>query len=391
MPTYRQLAVMFATALALPHNGVAQGNVDRGGFVVCLGDDTLAVERYTRSATSLESEIVVKVPASRRVNYIAGLDTLGAVRSFTVTMYPLVRGPRAAEPSRGSLWFRGDTAELTLAVGDTIRTLKIPARPGSVPLAGFSHALVEQAILHARHIGRDSFAFDWVGVGAPKAYPTFVSRHADGLVMVGFFDAPALATVDPDGRMLALDGRATTAKVEVHRVTDPDLEHFARSFADAEKAQGPAGMLSPRDTAFGVIEGTHVMVDYGSPRKRGRVVFGQVVPWHRVWRTGANGATELFTDGELVGDGWTIPPGRYSLWSIPTPTGGTLIVNRRTGQWGTQYDPDHDLARIPLVRESLTAPQEPFTIAIEPTSEGGAIRLSWDTTSFVAPFRIAGR
>jgi DUF2911 family protein len=389
MPAQLQFAVALAAVATFPTLGVAQGNVDRGGFVVCLGDDTLAAERYTRSATTLESEIILRFPATRRVTYTAGLNTRGEVRSFSLAMDPVVPGPLAAKPSRGTLWFRGDTAEVSLNLDDSTRTLKVAARPGSMPLTAFSHALVEQAILQARRTGKDSVEFDWVGVGAPKAYPAYVTRRKDGSVLVGFFNAPAVARVDHQGRILAFDSRATTAKVEVERVKAPDLERFARSFSAAEAAWGPAGPLSPRDTVRAQIGQARLMVDYGRPRKRGRVIFGQVVPWNQVWRTGANAATQFSTDAALTVGGHTIPAGQYTLWSVPAASGATLIINRQTGQWGTEYDPDQDLARLGLTRETLLEPVEQFTIAIEPAEAGGVLRLSWDTTTYLLPFAIA--
>jgi hypothetical protein len=358
------------------------------GFVVCLGEDTLAVERYSRSATTLESEIVLRVPAARRVTYTAALDPAGDVQSIDLVVTPLLAHAQPPRVSRGRLRFRGDTAEVQLTLGDTTLVLKVPARPGSMPLAAFSHALVEQAILRASHLGLDSVAFDWVGVGAPVAYPTYVTRRQDGAVVVGFFDAPAVATVDSTGRMLTLDGSATTAKVEVRRVQAPDLDHFARTFAAAEAAHGPVGQLSPRDTAWGEIGPARMMVDYGRPSRRGRVVFGQVVPWGRVWRTGANEATQFTTDSPLVIGGERIPAGTYSLWTVPRPDGATLILNRRTGQWGTHYERGLDLARVEMARESLADPVEQFTIAIEPSGDGGVLRLSWESTSYLVPLSV---
>jgi hypothetical protein len=359
------------------------------GFVVCLGDDTLAVERYSRSATTLESEIVLRAPAARRVTYTAALDSLGDVSSMDLIVTPLLEHPRSARLSRGRLRFRGDTADVQLTLGDSTRVLKVPARRGSIPLAAFSHALVEQAILRAARLGLDSVAFDWVGIGAPVAYPTYLSRREDGSIVIGFFDAPAVATMDTSGRMLTLDGTATTAKVEVRRVEAPDLEHFARAFAAAEAAHGPVGQLSPRDTAWGTIGNARLMVDYGRPRRRGRVVFGHVVPWGRVWRTGANEATQFTTDTPLVIGGRGIPAGRYSLWTLPRPDGATLIVNRRTGQWGTHYERALDLARVEMARETLAEPLDQFTIAIEATRDGGVLRMSWDSTSYLVPVSTA--
>jgi hypothetical protein len=362
---------------------VAQREPQDEGFVVCLGEDTLAVERYRRSATTLESEIVLRAPAARRVTYTAALDPEGDVRSLELVMTPLRSGAASAHPSRGLVTFSGDTAVVLLTLGDSTRLLKVPARPGSVPLAAFSHALVEQAILRSSRLGRDSVAFDWVGVGAPVSYPAYVTRRKDGVVAVGFFDAPALATVDSSGRMLALDGSATTAKVDVQRVSAPDLERFARTFAAAEAEHGPLGQLSPRDSAWADLGGARVRVDYGRPSKRGRVVFGQLVPWERVWRTGANAATQFSTDAPLTIGGHTIPAGTYSLWTIPREDGATLIVNARTGQWGTHYERTLDVARIEMTRTDLAKPVERFTIAIEPTGADGVLRLSWDRTSYV--------
>ena len=359
------------------------------GFVVCLGDDTLAVERYSRSATTLESEIVLRAPAARRVTYTAALDSIGDVSSMDLVVTPLLEHSRSERLSRGRLRFRGDTADVQLTLGDSTRVLKVPARRGSMPLAAFSHALVEQAILRAARLGLDSVAFDWVGMGAPVAYPTYLSRREDGSIVIGFFDAPALATMDASGRMLTLDGTATTAKVEVRRVQAPDLEHFARAFAAAEAAHGPVGQLSPRDTAWGRIGNARLMVDYGRPSRRGRVVFGHVVPWGRVWRTGANEATQFTTDTPLVIGGRGIPAGTYSLWTLPRPDGATLIVNRRTGQWGTRYERGLDLARIEMARETLAEPLDRFTIAIEATRDGGVLRMSWDSTSYLVPVSIA--
>ena len=376
--------------LVLSHASVAYAQREHEeGFVVCLGEDTLAVERYTRSATTLASEIVLRAPAARRVTYTAALDPAGDVMSMDLIVTPLLEDSRPPRVSRGLLRFRGDTAVVRLTLGDSTRMLKVPARPGSMPLAAFSHALVEQAILRASRLGLDSVAFDWVGVGAPVAYPAYVSRRKDGAVVVGFFDAPAVATMDSTGRMLTLDGTATTAKVEVRRVQAPDLEHFARTFASAEAAHGPVGQLSPRDTARGEIGHARLLVDYGRPSRRGRVVFGQVVPWGRVWRTGANEATQLTTDTPLVLGGERIPAGTYSLWTVPRPDGATLIVNRRTGQWGTHYERTLDLAHIEMARETLAQPVEQFTIAIEPSADGGVLRLSWESTSYLVPVSVA--
>jgi hypothetical protein len=284
--------------------------------------------------------------------------------------------------------FDGDTADVTLTLSDSTRRLRIPARPGAVPLAAFSHALIEQAILQARRSGRDSIAFDWVGLGAAAASPSYVVVCAPDSVRVAFFGDPGYAKLDRGGRILRLDGRETTVKVEVERLPAVDLERHAEAFAAQQAVAGPLGPLSPRDTTRAVIQGAALQVDYGRPRKRGREIFGGVVPWNRIWRLGANAATQLSTSEDLEIDGRRIPAGTYSLYLLPTPSGATLIVNRQTGQWGTSYDPAHDLAHLPATAEHGGIPADQFTIAVEPEAEGGVLRMTWDTTSYRVLFTV---
>jgi hypothetical protein len=123
---------------------------------------------------------------------------------------------------------------------------------------------------------------------------------------------------------------------------------------------------------------------------RGRRIMGGLVPFGRVWRTGANAATTLVTEADLTIGGASVPRGTYTLYTIPTATGWTLIVNRQTGQWGTQYDPSRDLVRIPMQTTTLRAPVEQFTIALERGRAGAdTLALTWENTRASVPFRMA--
>jgi hypothetical protein len=143
--------------------------------------------------------------------------------------------------------------------------------------------------------------------------------------------------------------------------------------------------LSVRDTARATVGGGEVWVDYGRPMKRGREIFGNVVPWNSVWRTGANAATQLNTSIDLVIGGASVPAGKYTLWTLPTPTGWKLIINKQTGQWGTVYDPAQDLVRVDAKVEALPAPVEQLVVAFEPTTAATAITFTWDKTRVSVP------
>lgn len=122
-----------------------------------------------------------------------------------------------------------------------------------------------------------------------------------------------------------------------------------------------------------------VSIDYGAPALRGRSL-ASLAPAGKVWRLGANSSTTLKTDAELTFGRAVIPAGTYSLFAEPGAKGWTLIVNKQSGQWGTQYDPQQDLARIPLTVRTLSAPVESFTMWLVPAGAGaarGKLVLAW--------------
>jgi hypothetical protein len=207
-------------------------------------------------------------------------------------------------------------------------------------------------------------------------------------VAIDYFGAPFYARVDRAGRLLGLDGSRTTNKLLITRVPDLDLAAAVEPYLARERGGRTAGQLSPRDTARASIAGAEVLVDYSRPSKRGREIYGGIVPWGQVWRTGANTATHLETRADLrVGDR-VIPAGRYTLWTLPTPGGVTLIVNRQVGQWGTNYDAAQDLLRLDLKVEPLPGTVEQFTIAVLDLGGAGELRFEWDRTRWILPFTI---
>jgi hypothetical protein len=163
------------------------------------------------------------------------------------------------------------------------------------------------------------------------------------------------------------------------------------AIASPAAAQQTGQQLSPRDTVrFELEGGRRVYVDYGRPSMRGRRIVGELVPYGRVWRTGANAATTLVTEADLrIGDA-LVPRGTYTLYTLPTARGWTLIVNRQTGQWGTQYDASRDLVRIPLRGTALPRPVEKFTIALErgTARNAGTLAMAWENTRLTVPFRV---
>ena len=133
---------------------------------------------------------------------------------------------------------------------------------------------------------------------------------------------------------------------------------------------------SPHETVSATVDGAKVSITYGRPYTRGRKIVGGLVPFGRVWRTGADESTTLVTDAPLVIGGASVPAGKVSLYTLPSPQGWKLIINKQTGQWGTEYNEAQDLARVDMATRTLASPIDQFTIKIE----GGQIKLAWELT-----------
>jgi hypothetical protein len=140
-------------------------------------------------------------------------------------------------------------------------------------------------------------------------------------------------------------------------------------------------MLSPRKSAEITLAGKKISVDYGAPSVRGRKIFGTLVPYNQVWRFGANEATHLKTEADLMFGSVSVPKGTYTLYAWPSENGLKLIINKQTGQWGTQYDQGQDLARIDMKVEKTKAPVEQMVISLAQAGKGGVLKMDWENTS----------
>lgn len=384
----RSLALaVLASAVLVP--SVLHAQIpERGGFIVRLGVDTVAVERFSRTPTQLEGDVVSRSPRTAIVHYVATLGPTGRITRYEAATYAGAQGMAGPAVMNTVVTIAGDTAVVQLHRAGRDTTLKLAVRPGAVPMPPLTFAFYEQMIRQARREKRDTMMVDMVFPGAPRASQTTLRMRGDSAI-IDLFGLPAMARLDNIGRVLNLDGRQTTDKVLVDRVANVNADSLARVFGAREAAAGAMGQLSPRDTAHAMIGNAMVMVDYGRPHQRGRKIFGDVVPYGQVWRTGANAATQLITDHTLMIGGTAVPAGTYTLWTLPSASGAQLIINKQHGQWGTDYDPKQDLVRLPLTQSALATPVEQFTIALDPSgTTGGTLRLQWEGTEYSIPFTI---
>ncbi len=151
------------------------------------------------------------------------------------------------------------------------------------------------------------------------------------------------------------------------------------AISSAQDKSKPAS--PPEQTQCKFSDGKTITVDYSSPRAKGRKIFGELVPYGQVWRTGANDATTFVTTAEVSVDGRDVPAGNYTIFTVPEQNKWTLIVNKKTGEWGIPYKYESDeLAKIPMSVSKTSGPVENFTIRFDQGGDTCTLNMSWEET-----------
>jgi len=142
----------------------------------------------------------------------------------------------------------------------------------------------------------------------------------------------------------------------------------------------------PASAACKFSDGKTIKIDYSSPRAKGRKIFGDasekaLVPYGQIWRTGANDATTFVTDTNVTVGGKAVPAGSYTIFTVPKAEAWSLVISKKTGEWGTDYPGEkEDLVRAPMTVSKTSAPVENFTIAFDQAGSKCTLRTEWENT-----------
>jgi Protein of unknown function (DUF2911) len=374
------------------------------GFVTTLGNDTVAVERIARSPTTLVTDGVDHWPFVRRRHTEFDLSQDGTIRHMVME----VRTPNGRTPAERGRRVTADVSHdrVTISVRDSGGTRDTSFATGgaiTVPHVSMMYSVIELEIAAALRRAAATGLPTGDSVMFRQFYPDrdvgpsfvlhrgWVIPRAGGKVELrhNWLSGTGDVTTDSAGRMLSYSGMRSTYKVAVTRTpTPPDVDAIEARLAAAERSTG-LQQTSVRDTARGTIGSASFSVAYGHPPARGRVLLGNVIDYDHVWRTGANAATQFTTSAPITLAGLAVPAGTYTLWTVPHAHGVELIVNRQTGQWGTEYSRSQDLGKAPMQADSASTPVEKFTISIEPKdARHGALTLAWGTFRWTAPIVV---
>jgi hypothetical protein len=388
-----------ALAAILCGIAVAGGPLDaqatqRLRFVTRLGQDTIAVEQFDRTATSVIGDVVFRAPRTRIVHYeIVTTPTRQLISALLTSSAPQSAGTKSITDFT-RVTAHEDSLSIERTRGDSVTRWAVPVRGPMIPwFSAQSVALWELVLRAAAPKQGDSVEVTGFRLTPGKPLRVYASRFQRDSVRVDYesFDIATHLGLDSNGHVTGLDGTPSTIKIRAVPVAELDLPGIAEQFGREDAAGRSFGVSSPRDTARATVGGAVLSIDYGRPSRRGRDVWGALLTPNEIWRLGANAATTLSTSQALkLGGTVDLPAGSYTIWLIPGTSTGTFIVNSETGQWGTQYKAAKDVARFPIHFETIAAatPEQFTARVVADSGDEGKLLFEWDGRRYVVPFRV---
>lgn len=361
---------------------------NNAGYVTLLGNDTLAVEKFEKTDNSVSAKVVLRSPRTSLKSYELSLTDNGGIEEMTITGFDLESGFDSEGVLERSYKRNGDSLEVSVLTNDgSYRIIKSGYEEGILPFIEMVHWPFEIAFNNAMETTADSI--DQRLLTGSRA-STFIVAKIDSDSMTIRHPSRGVmgVNVDKNGNIIELDASQTTRKLTVKRKNDIEINSIAKRFAASDKQGNPFGSLSGAIEEEFTIGNAVVNVSYGSPQRRGRHLFGGIVPFGERWRTGANRATHFKTSSDLKIGSLDIPAGEYTLFTIPEKEGGVLIINKQTGQNGQTYDQERDLGRVPMTVSKKEDSTEGFTILVEEEGSGGVLKLVWGNTVYSVKFEI---
>jgi hypothetical protein len=373
-------------ALALPIGLNAQTRV----FIMKLGSDTVGLERVVKTGNKIEGVVVRHIPANSVLKYSLVLAKDGHVESYEQGSYRADGTPNPANPTTGvaavglKMSFVGDTVIREVPTNGQPAIRRSPAPKGTLPAIAGSWFAYELQVEAARKSGKAYVMSLAANATAPVSPDIRIVTHDSAeIVNQGFRIG---IKTDKRGMLEHGDGSLTTQKLDVTLTKDVDVAPIASAWA-AAGAAGPAAPTNTPDSVIATIGNAHVRILYSRPARRGRELWGKLVPFDTTWRLGADYATQLKTDADLNIGGTKVAAGTYTLWLLPSQGQSFLLVNtklldpRDTTRrlWGTEWDPAYDIARIEVQKHmNLPADEERFHISID----NGMIMMHWGNSGY---------
>lgn len=356
-------------------------------FITKLGKDTLAVENFNQTGNQFTADVVVRSPKTVLTRYIGNVTENGGLSELKEFRFDASTGFEEEGNLFRTFKTTGDSIKITTNIYGESRFSTIDYEDDFIPFIEYVHWPYELALLKSNNNVSDTVV---VPMLAGRRTLDFIITDVDGATKTikhPFRGEMSVSLTEKKG-LLTLDASKTTRKLLVERTKTANIASIARKFVQDEKQGKVFGALSAAIIENFEIKGISFTLNYGSPFKRGRNIFGGIVKYGERWRTGANRATHIKFDKDIKIGNVEAPAGEYTLFSIPEEDGGMLIVNKQTGQNGRSYNEELDLGRIPLQRKELSESVEKFTITVTENENGAKLTLEWGNTQYYCHIQL---
>ena len=360
----------------------SQKNKSDKGILYCtLGNDTTLIQSFELSNNTFKTTFILFTGAITKCEATGTLDANGDLLQVTSSNYKITDAGNWELTTTGVNNFTGDSSVYiaTNPKGEIVTRHSFPGIgivANGMDIASFFN-FAYMGFYAPANAGDTLFHRQLSFNGVRKFAMT---RKSKTELRIGSTLTGNLSLmVDKKNRLQKIEGVGSSlnirATIERKNINTAVLDEIAKR----RNSAGAATVKTLRDTARVTLNNNIIEVDYWRPHKRGREIFGNVVPWNRAWRTGANNATQLRFSNEIIIGGNKLPAGKYGIWSYPTENKWELIINKNANAWGTDYDPAADIFRVPLTVEKLTAPVEVLTISFIKKEEKKAVMvIEWD-------------
>ncbi len=376
---FRAIAVLaFASPLAVS----AQTRV----FLVKLGSDTIGLEKVVRNGNRVDGVIARHFPTNTMLKYSVTLAKDGHIESYEQGAFRADGTPQPGNPQTGAaatglkMIFTGDSVvrEMSVKGAPDIRHTMVPK--GTLPAIPGSWFANELQVAAAKKDGK-AWVIGFTANATTATSPDIRMTGNDSAEIVNQGFRVGIKT-DKAGHIVHGDQSLTTQKYDVTLTKDVDVVALEAAWGAKDVAGAVAAPTNTPDSVIATVGNAHVKILYSRPARRGRELWGKLVPFDTTWRLGADYATQLTTDADLNIGGTKIAAGVYTLWLLPSQGPSYLLVNTMLQDprdptrrlWGTEWDPANDIAKIQVQKHmNLPTEEERFHIFID----NGMLMMHW--------------
>lgn len=355
-------------------------------FIAKMGDDTVIVETYNMLPNHLFGKAYRRYPEDEIGVFHFHFYPDGSIKNYTVTYMKPDSSFVTSSGGVEGVSFANDTCTYFGSwPGEEGEYINKYALKHIDFIGGWTPflSLIEWNCMRLKKSGGESLPLNLINDYIGTREVAVFMGNKDTMIFGGPFLEYTKLKVSPEGRILAYDGTSTPWNFIVTKHAPINVDEEAKRMSKKPKI----GIPSPNVNGKFFIANDTIAITYGSPHKRGRQIFGGVVPYDSVWRTGANDPTKITLPYAIQFGKVTIPKGEYAVYTIPRPNAWTLIFNSDLKRWPTDPDRGKDIALIPMQVRKPVKPADQLIIDIEPAKDGGIIKITWDETEAFAPFR----